>query len=261
MKFIALNNLSALHPWSAREARALWLWLSFLSRNVFIFPLLPEFSCSAQFVIDETGHFWSHVDLWCFAVAVVFFVCQRHHESYSYILPVSTLWYIICFFSIQSCTYVSSTLTIQTPHHKLSVTLFMSDNQLLSSHPPLKVTFCKTPLLLFQSMKKLQKSTLQGCQKKGFLCTLRQVYIERSTHCSHFPSENTPSPIAVQLWHNYTSRTSYYDQDLKSFEIFLQSPSKMVCLRETLLNARITWSKYKSQDISANPWKGLWVQF
>ena len=167
MKFIALNNLSALHPWSAREARALWLWLSFLSRNVFIFPLLPKFSCSAQFVIDETGHFWSHVDLWCFAVAVVFFVCQRHHESYSYILPVSTLWYIICFFSIQSCTYVSSTLTIQTPHHKLSVTLFMSDNQLLSSHPPLKVTFCKTPLLLFQSMKKLQKSTLQGCQKKG----------------------------------------------------------------------------------------------
>lgn len=42
----------------------------------------------------------------------------------------------------------------------------MSDNQLLSSHPPLKVTFCKTPLLLFQSMNKLQKSTLQGCQKK-----------------------------------------------------------------------------------------------
>ena len=43
VKFIALNNLSALHPWSAREARALWLWLSFLSRNVFIFPFCRNF--------------------------------------------------------------------------------------------------------------------------------------------------------------------------------------------------------------------------
>jgi len=79
----------------------------------------------------------------------------------------------------------------------------MSDNQLLSSHPPLKVTFCKTALLLFQSMKKLQKSTLQGCQKKGFLCTLRQVYIKRSTHCSHFPSE-TPHLLLLSSFDTIT---------------------------------------------------------
>ena len=37
--------------------------------------------------------------------------------------------------------------------------------------------------------------------------------------------------------HNYTS-TTYYDQDLKSLEIFLQLPSKMVYLRETLPNPK-----------------------
>ena len=127
--------------------------------------------------------------------------------------------------------------------------------------PALKSHLLQNASVAVSINEKTSEIHITGLSKKGFLCTLRQVYIERSTHCSHFPSENTPSPIAVQLWHNYTSRTSYYDQDLKSFEIFLQSPSKMVCLRETLLNARITWSKYKSQDISANPWKGLWVQF
>jgi len=43
----------------------------------------------------DWGHFWLHVDRWCFAV-VFYCRCRATNHIYIILLPVSTLWYIIC---------------------------------------------------------------------------------------------------------------------------------------------------------------------
>ena len=112
--------------------------------------------------------------------------------NHIYILPVSTLWYIICSLFNHALVVLSIlSLTIQISHHQWRIViLFLSDcwlplKQVFASHPTpkmLKVPLHPHPPVIFsyQSMKLLQESTLQGCHKRDSFdhsCTLRRVYI------------------------------------------------------------------------------------
>jgi hypothetical protein len=135
------------------------------------------------------GHFWLHVDLWCFAVLFYSGALLPHqtmNHIYIILLPVSTLWYIIC-----SLFNHALVLYIWVPSHNpnfpslvVSIILVLSDCKLFqpskkclkSPVPPFAPTF----IFSYQSMKLLQESTLQGCHKRNSFdhsCTLRRVYI------------------------------------------------------------------------------------
>jgi hypothetical protein len=111
---------------------------------------------------------------------------QTMNHIYIILLPVSTLWYIIC-----SLFNHALVLYIWVPSHNpnfpslvVSIILVLSDCKLFqpskkwlkSPVPPFAPTF----IFSYQSMKLLQESTLQGCHKKDSFdhsCTLRRVYI------------------------------------------------------------------------------------
>jgi len=160
---------------------------------------------------------------------------QTMNHIYIILLPVSTLWYIIC--SLFNHALVLSEFLSQSKFPITSCESFWSLVIANFSSPKkcLKSPFALTFIFSYQSMKLLQESTLQGCHKRDSFdhsCTFRRVYISiilLLQKSSFMISINTPHP-------NYTQDNCMYNHELKGFEIFLRLPSKMVvCVKHSLM--------------------------
>ena len=194
------------------------------------------------------GHFWLHVDRWCFAVLFYSGALLSHqtmNHIYIILLPVSTLWYIIC-----SLFNHALVLYIWVPSHNpnfpslvVSIILVLSDCKLFQ--PSKNAWSPPSPPLHPHSYFPINqwnyfRNPHYRVVTKGIPLTTVVLYVEfiyRSSFSSHLswypltPPTHPPFPCFDTT--TYTQDNCMYNHELKGFEIFLRLPSKMVCLCKT----------------------------
>ena len=199
-----LKKLPLLPPCSAAERSPLALNFSpshKLLRKLNFSFLLKMFTSICEHIVFFSpffnwGHFWLHIDRWCFAV-VFYCGCRATNHIYIIILRVSTLWYIIC--SLFNHALVASPPSLShNPNFPSPVAYHSLPEWLLASFEasfcsPQKCLKSPTHLHIFLSINEITWGIhITGLSQKGFLWP--QLYFTSSLYIDHPPS--------VVIFHN-----------------------------------------------------------